>query len=362
MQRVEGTAAAANLYSGTATSGSTGADIRTITVSALEKLHQFLLNITNCTDGATVIVRMYTKVLDAGAMEKFYDQQYVVGTHPDVVPIVTGTIGVGNDVRIEMQSDNASDTSVGIAYSYIIESDDIATILADTNELQLNQGNWLTATGFSVPSEYDTVIAALQTDLDNPAQYKADVSALATSTALATLDTVCDGIQADLSNGTDGLGTLASQQIGMLTELGIIKADTNELQLNQGNWLTATGFSVPSEYDTVIAALQTDLDNPAQYKAIGFATSTALATLDTVCDGIQTDLSNGTDGLGALKTLIGAVQTGVTFMRNEAGGKWEIVSNQMIFYKEDDSELMRFDLFDASGNPASTNVYKRTRV
>lgn len=33
----------------------------------------------------------------------------------------------------------------------------------------------------------------------------------------------------------------------------------------------------------------------------------ALATVDTVVDGIQTDLDNGTDGLGALKTLIDAL-------------------------------------------------------
>ena len=54
-----------------------------------------------------------------------------------------------------------------------------------------------------------------------------------------------------------------------------ILADTNELQTNQGAWLTATGFSVPNEYDVVIAALQTDLDNPAQYKATGFSTHSA---------------------------------------------------------------------------------------
>jgi len=50
--------------------------------------------------------------------------------------------------------------------------------LEDTDELQTNQGNWVTATGFSVPHEYDAVLAALQADLDNTAQYKADVSAL----------------------------------------------------------------------------------------------------------------------------------------------------------------------------------------
>lgn len=39
------------------------------------------------------------------------------------------------------------------------------------------------------------------------------------------------------------------------------------------------------------------------------ATAANLATVDAVADGIQTDLSNATDGLGALKTLIDAVNT-----------------------------------------------------
>lgn len=39
----------------------------------------------------------------------------------------------------------------------------------------------------------------------------------------------------------------------------------------------------------------------------GYAGITELATLDTVADGIQTDLSNGVDGLGALKALIDIV-------------------------------------------------------
>jgi len=47
-----------------------------------------------------------------------------------------------------------------------------------------------------------------------------------------------------------------------------------------------------------------DLDTQLGYLTAAVATATALATVDTVVDGIQTDLSNGTDGLGALKTLI----------------------------------------------------------
>jgi len=48
------------------------------------------------------------------------------------------------------------------------------TIIEDTNDLQLNQGNWLTATGFSTPNEYDVRltnisnnIAAISTSTDN---------------------------------------------------------------------------------------------------------------------------------------------------------------------------------------------------
>ena len=44
-------------------------------------------------------------------------------------------------------------------------------------------------------------------------------------------------------------------------------------------------------------------------------------------------------------------------------GRWRIVSNQMIFFKEDNStEVARFDLFDDAGNPTMDAVFERTRV
>ena len=117
----EGTASASNLYAGTATSGITGADVVTISTTTRKKLHVLLVNMVNCATGATASVRMYTKVLNGGSMEKFYDQDFVKGTDPDVIPIVTGTLGIRNDVRVEMQSDNSGDTSRDVVYSYITE-------------------------------------------------------------------------------------------------------------------------------------------------------------------------------------------------------------------------------------------------
>jgi hypothetical protein len=49
------------------------------------------------------------------------------------------------------------------------------------------------------------------------------------------------------------------------------------------------------------------------------------------------------------------------FMDIEAGN-WKIENKQMIFYRIDGSEMMRFDLYDKYGNPAEINVFERRRV
>ena len=59
---------------------------------------------------------------------------------------------------------------------------------------------------------------------------------------------------------------------------------------------------------------------------------------------------------------IASLQTDLTFIRDEAGGDWQIINNQMIFSKEDGTELMRFDLKDLAGTPVMEGVFKRERV
>ncbi len=75
--------------------------------------------------------------------------------------------------------------------------------------------------------------------------------------------------------------------------------------------------NIPADIDTLLTRLSAAragyLDNlSAGAVALASALTThdgKLDTLDTVADGIQTDLSNATDGLGALKALIDAVKT-----------------------------------------------------
>ncbi len=78
----------------------------------------------------------------------------------------------------------------------------------------------------------------------------------------------------------------------LVTELQVVDALVDAILVDTGTTLPATLATIAAYLDTEI---QTIIDN--------------LATVDTVVDGIQTDLSNGSDGLGALKILIDAVKT-----------------------------------------------------
>lgn len=67
-------------------------------------------------------------------------------------------------------------------------------------------------------------------------------------------------------------------------------------------------------------------------------------------------------GIASQDTLE-TVAADTDFIANIEGGKWEIVSNQMIFYASDNvTEVVRFNLYNKVGAPASDNVYKRVKV
>lgn len=172
----------------------------------------------------------------------------------------------------------------------------LSTILADTNELQTNQGDWATA----------------------------DVSGLATASALST---VGSNVNSTLSVALDIDSTVSTIVVAVnevLTDtettipatLATILADTNELQTNQGDWTTAdvsglataaalatvdanvdsilvdTGTSIPATLTTILAdtnELQTNQGNWTTADVSGLATAAALATVDSNVDAILVD-------------------------------------------------------------------------
>jgi len=254
-----------------------------------------------------------------------------------------GTTFGGKNQRVvpsETLNDYKADVS-GLATSaaLAIVDGNVDSILEDTNELQTNQGNWLTATGFSTHSAADVwsvatraltdkagfTISGTKTTLDDLNDISSGDVSTACGTALDTYDpptatemasafTEIKG--ATWSSATDTLEHIRDKQSD-------IEADTQDLQTQIGTdgagltnipWNSAWDAEVQSEctdalnaYDPPTATEMNARTLPSADYATAAALSThdgKLDTVDTVVDGIQADLSNATDGLGALKALL----------------------------------------------------------
>ena len=121
----------------------------------------------------------------------------ILGGYPEEIKTATDKMTFsGNEIQAKV-------TDKGVLNNPPSENiDDYkATGFATENPPSQNLDDYK-ATGFSVPHEYDTQLANIQADLDNPDQYKADVSAIPTNPLLANdsrLDKI-DQIKAALIN------------------------------------------------------------------------------------------------------------------------------------------------------------------
>jgi hypothetical protein len=126
--------------------------------------------------------------------------------------------------------------------------------------------------------------------------YKADVSGLATSAALATVDTVVDAIKAvtDLLPDGGALTTIDSN-------IDTILVDTNELQ---------TDWTDGGRLDLILDAVK--VDTAAILIDTGTTLPASLATIDTNVDAILVDTGTTIPGLiGDLDTDLAAVQADI---------------------------------------------------
>ena len=133
----------------------------------------------------------------------------------------------------------------------------IAAILVDTSDLQSNQGQWLTASGFST---FDSTNDTVTTDTASRIASKADVSGIATQASVDVIDGIVDDIL----------------------------VDTSDLQSNQGQWLTASGFSTfDASTDTVTT--DTASRNASKADVSGVATQASVDVIDGIVDTILLD-------------------------------------------------------------------------
>ncbi len=103
----------------TGTSSETGEDLVTIGANNTDyMLHSLLLDVSACTNGAVISVKLFMQV--NGVEQKVYDQDFTVDTDTDGLWIVNGSVAIHEALRVEVESD--TDESVAIAYDYSLES------------------------------------------------------------------------------------------------------------------------------------------------------------------------------------------------------------------------------------------------
>ena len=113
----------ADWNSGTATSTETGADLVSIgTAGDRKKLHSLVVGIGSLTATAVITIKLF--MLVNGVETKVYPPSgttWTVGTDADGVWVVNGSLEITGVLRVEVQSDNASDDALAITYKYDLE-------------------------------------------------------------------------------------------------------------------------------------------------------------------------------------------------------------------------------------------------
>jgi len=142
--------------------------------------------------------------------------------------IDAATFAADVDAKIATMVWNAATASYGGAGTYGQAMEDA---LADTNELQgdITNGGRVDLLVDAIKAKTDLIPAAPAATGDIP-----------------SAATIADAVWDEASTGHTDAGKAGQQ---LWTDVDAILADTGELQTNQGNWLTATGFSTHSAAD-----------------------------------------------------------------------------------------------------------------
>ena len=204
----------------------------------------------------------------------------------------------------------------------------VDSILVDTNELQSNQGNWVTATGFSTHSASDVWTNGTRT-LSSSANIISDSGLINVSAGIIDRVTLVD----TTTTNTDmvDISSLATSSAVATVDsiVDTILTDTNDLQTNQGNWVTATGFSTHSASDVSSLILETPANK-----------------LVTDSDGyVTTENMRGTDGANTIAPnndsilLISGIVNNDTFGNSSLSGLINNIPTNPILDTEDGSSF-----------------------
>lgn len=233
------------------------------------------------------------------------DAAFATGQEKVVISgTVTGMIVIPVTVQLVNEIDLGSDGRVLVTANAHTSGQTIAAVTGDTKQTADHTANIaavLVDTGTTLPARFTGIEGATF------------------NTSTDSLEAILNTGNADWLTGAGGSSPTVSQITADMdansTKLASIVGDTNELQLNQGNWLTATGFNVGKtgytltvqDWNTVtpldaagirsavgLATANMDVQFTASVTATGFATPTNITagTIASVTNKVSADIDS----------------------------------------------------------------------
>ena len=314
----------------------------------------------DCTNEATEIGTSGCGYIDLTSTEMNADNVIIktTVTNTDALPLVTvvwpeeagdyrlaATPPTAGDVADAVWDEATAGHTTSGTFGEQLKTD-VDAILADTNELQTNQGNWLTATGFSTHSAADAADAVWE-ELISDHSGTSGSTAEALAAAGSAGDPWSTALPGAYSSGTAGYiigtnlnATISSrmatytQPTGFLaaTFPGTVASTTN---ITAGTITTVTNLTnlptIPSNWLTA-AGLASDAVTEIQS---GLATASALSVVgsDVLTNGTVLSLMAGTgfdtstDSLEAIRNRGDAAWTTATgFSTHSAADVWSVAT------------------------------------
>jgi hypothetical protein len=204
----------------------------------------------------------------AAIADAVWDEQIITGGHTQAGSFghKLNLLGEPDDIADAVWDELTTGHSTVNSYGNIVANrhtaaDVVTAMQAVANDFKADTTALLTTTAYntSLPANFNTLVIGTGADIgkvttSNPASGSgsnhtaADVAALILDNPSNLLVTNASGqVEASNMRGTDGANTVAPVDVS--ASVASILADTNELQQNQNNWLTATGFSTHSAGD-----------------------------------------------------------------------------------------------------------------
>ena len=172
--------------------------------------------------------------------------------NPATDPVANVTLVATTTTNSDMRGTDGANTVAPVDVS-----SDVTAILADTADLQANQGQWLTATGFST---FDAATDTVTTDSASRTASQADVSLLATSASVSALNNITvQQVWDALTSGSYASGSFGERLlVGQTTDRSVAVSASNQVSADvyalQNNVITAAAVATDA-----VTELQTGL-------------------------------------------------------------------------------------------------------